>query len=81
MEEYCATNAGIEVRVFLSQLYMMARSSTVRVIALYAKGYRFESGRANSRDDLAQLVEHYPDTVQVDSSSLSVITIAIWCKG
>src|SRR5436305_716676 len=53
----------------------MTCSSTVRAGALYAKGYRFESGRANVHDDLAQLVEQYPDTVQVDSSSLSVITL------
>ena len=46
----------------------------VRVSALYAPGYRFESGRVNEEDDLAQLVEQYPDTVQVGSSSLSVIT-------
>jgi hypothetical protein len=46
----------------------------VRASALYAKGYRFESGRVNRIDDLAQLVEQYSDTVQVDSSSLSVIT-------
>lgn len=42
--------------------------------ALYAQGYRFESGQVNSKDDLAQLVEQYSDTIQVDSSSLSVIT-------
>jgi hypothetical protein len=46
----------------------------VRAGALYAQGYRFEPGRVNNNDDLAQLVEQYSDTVPVDSSSLSVIT-------
>ena len=32
------------------------------------------TGNRETFDDLAQLVEQYPDTVQVDSSSLSVIT-------
>jgi hypothetical protein len=52
----------------------MTCSSTVGAGALYAQGYRFESDRVNSKDDLAQLVEQYSDTIQVDSSSLSVIT-------
>jgi hypothetical protein len=42
--------------------------------ALYAQGYRFDPGQANRVDDLVQLVEQYSDTIQVDSSSLSVIT-------
>jgi hypothetical protein len=29
---------------------------------------------AATNDDLAQLAEHYPDTVEVDSSNLSIIT-------
>lgn len=74
MEEHRATNAETEVRLFLSQRHTMARSSMVRVVALYANGYGFEPRRANKKDDLAQLAEQYPDTVQVDSSSLSVIT-------
>ena len=52
----------------------VTHSSMVRVSALYAPGYRFESGWVNTKDDLAQLVEQYSDTIQVDSSSLSVIT-------
>ena len=34
---------------------------------------KFESYSRN-KDDLTQLVEYYPDTVEVESSSLSVIT-------
>lgn len=52
----------------------MTRSSMVGAGALYAQGYRFEPGRVNYNDDLAQLAEQYSDTVPVDSSSLSVIT-------
>ena len=53
----------------------MTCSSMVGAGALYAQGYRFESGQVNDKeDDLAQLAEQYSDTVPVDSSSLSVIT-------
>jgi hypothetical protein len=52
----------------------MARSSIGRADALYALGCQFEPGRANWKCDLAQLAEHYPDTVKVDGSIPSVTT-------
>lgn len=54
MEECCATNAEIEVRIFLG------RQKNI---------YEYAGAMRSNEDDLAQWVEQYPYTVKVDSSS------------
>ena len=49
MEEHCASNAEMKVRIFLSQ-QIKARSSIVRAGILYVQGCRFESCRANIKN-------------------------------
>ena len=47
--------------------------------ALYARGYQFQPRVRlfNKNCDLAQLAEHYPDTVKVDGSIPSVTTALV----
>ena len=72
MEEHCATNTEINVRIILSRLYESSIEDQ-NIVVEDNQNHGHHENQLNHGSDNGQ--EYYPDTVEVDSSNLSVITI------
>lgn len=74
MEECCATNAVIRVRILLSQQKIKLRLGVMATCRSHKPENTSSSLVVATKDDLTQLAECYPDTIVVKGSSPLVIT-------